>query len=165
MGVPPTPGINAGAFNGPRPELIKRALTQTRLGGGRAICLAAVVRRTLQVLTLCLAWLCANGALWDVVQVFAWGKMVHDYSQVMPLAQAITKTFDGSAPCEICTVVDDAKQSQPAQQVERSQEKILLACQVPEEFFVIAPDFAWPGGVDAAGLIRTERVPVPPPRC
>ncbi|MBP6505999.1 MAG: hypothetical protein KA257_00410 [Opitutaceae bacterium] len=123
------------------------------------------MRRVIAISTLCLAWLCANGALWDVVQVFAWGKMVHDYSQVMPLAQAITKTFDGSAPCEICSVVDDAKQSQPAQQVERSQEKILLACQVPEEFFVIVPDFAWPGGVDAAGLIRTERVPVPPPRC
>lgn len=123
------------------------------------------MRRQLSILSLCLAWLCANGALWDAVQVFAWGRMVHDYSRFMTLAQAVEITFDGSAPCELCHAVDAAKQSAPDQQVERSHEKVLLACVVPEKFLLKLPEPAWPGGADATGLTRTDPVPVPPPRC
>lgn len=122
------------------------------------------MRRLIAITTLCLAWLCANGALWDAVQIFAWGKMVHDYSQVMPLKQAIKKTFDGTATCEICVVVDDAKSQPPAQQVERGQDKVLLAFQAAEQFLVSAPEFSWPGAVNHTGLIRPEEVPVRPPR-
>ncbi len=123
------------------------------------------MRRTLQVLTLSLAWLCANGALWDAVQVFAWGKMVSDNARVMPLALAIEKAFNGSAPCEICSVVEDVKQNQPTPQVERSAEKVLLACQAPEKFLATVPEFSWPGVIADAGPARTDPVPVPPPRC
>jgi hypothetical protein len=134
------------------------------LGSDRTFELVRTVRRTLSITMLCFAWLCANGALWDCVQVVAWGKMLHDNSQVMPLAQAIEKTFDGSAPCEICVVVDDAKAQPPAQQVERSAEKVLLVCQTPEKFLVNVPEFSWPGAVNCTGLSRTEEVPVRPPR-
>jgi hypothetical protein len=124
----------------------------------------ALVRRTLSILALCTAWLCANGALWDCVQVFAWGQMLHSYSRIMPLGQAIEKTFDGSAPCEICDFVTEARQKQPAHTAERSSEKILLACHVPEPLVLDRPESAWPGAVARAGLLRTESVPVPPPR-
>lgn len=122
------------------------------------------MRRTLSITAIALAWLCANGALWNCVQVFAWGKMLHDYARIMPLEQAIEKTFDGSAPCEICTIVQDVQQKQPAPTVERSSDKILLACQTPERVILSIPEFAWPGAVDRTGLLRTEPVPVPPPR-
>jgi hypothetical protein len=123
------------------------------------------MRRHLQVLTLCLAWLCANGAMWDAVQVFAWGKMIRDYAQIMSFTQAVKKTFDGSGTCEICAVVDDVKANTPAQQVERSHERVLLALQTSEEFLMNAPAFAWPGVAHDSGLTRTDPVPVPPPRC
>lgn len=124
------------------------------------------MRRTLSILSLSLAWLCANGALWDAVQVFAWGKMVHEYSRFMTVAQAVEITFDGSAPCEICVVVDDARQSQPPeQQVERSHERVLLAIQASEKVVLTIPERVWPGIVPEHGLSRTEPVPVPPPRC
>lgn len=123
------------------------------------------MRRTLQVLTLAFAWLCANGALWDGVQVFAWAKMASDNARIMPLTQAIARALDGTASCEICSVVDDVKQSQPAQQVERSPEKVLLACQAPEKFLAHVPATAWPGVTLDAGPARTDPVPVPPPRC
>ena len=122
------------------------------------------MRRTLSILALCSAWLCANGALWDCVQVFAWGQMLHTYSRIMPLDKAIEKTFDGSAPCEICDIVNDARQQQPAHVAEHSSEKILLACHTPEPLVIAMPEFAWPGALDRTGLIRTETVPVPPPR-
>ena len=122
------------------------------------------MRRTVSIFSLCLAWLCANGALWDAVQVFAWGKMVHDYAQVMPLEKAIAKTFDGSAGCEICVVVDDAKAQQPAHQVERANDKVLLLCEIPAPIVVPVPEFEWPGAIDRAGLTRTEPVALRPPR-
>ena len=127
--------------------------------------LVPAVRRQLQVLTLCFAWLCANGALWDAVQVVAWGKMIRDYSQIMSFTQAVQKTFDGSGACEICAVVDDVKASTPAQQVERSHERVLLALHTPEKFMMNAPAFTWPGVVHDFGLTPTDPVPVRPPRC
>lgn len=123
------------------------------------------VRRAFTITTLCFAWLCANGALWDGAQVFAWGKMIHDYSQTMPLSTAIEKTFDGSAPCEICVVVEDVKQQTPAQQVERNTaEKVVLAFHQTEPVILTAPEYSWAGAIDRDGLIRTESVPVRPPR-
>ena len=141
-------------------------ITGIRIDSATRIPLVATVRRTISILSLSLAWLCANGALWDAVQVFAWGKMVHEYSRFMTLTQAVEITFDGSAPCEICVAVDDATQGQPPdQQVERSHERVLLACQAPERVVLTIPERDWPGLVPDHGLTRTEPVPVPPPRC
>ena len=124
-----------------------------------------IVRRALSITTLCFAWFCANGALWDCAQVFAWGKMIHDYSQVMPLTKAIETTFDGSAPCEICVVVEDTQQQDTSQQVERSgRDKMLLAIHQPDPVVLVSPQFSWPGAVDRIGHLRTESVPVRPPR-
>ncbi|MFI5355721.1 MAG: hypothetical protein ACHQ4G_00150 [Opitutales bacterium] len=123
------------------------------------------MRRIGALTALGLAWLCANGTLWDCVQVLAWGRMLHEYARILPLAKAVEKTFDGSAPCELCEVVKNVESHAPAQApVERSTEKVLLACQLPEAIVVLAPGPLWPGARDRVGLTRTEPVPVPPPR-
>lgn len=66
------------------------------LASAAGILSLSAVRRNLTFACLILAWLCANGAVWNVVQVVAWARMFHDYSQVMPAAQAVQITFDGS---------------------------------------------------------------------
>lgn len=115
------------------------------------------------------AWLCANGALWNTVQVFGWVKMFHDYSENMPASKALEITFDGSAPCKLCHL------SQKAENTEREQmprdallsggvKKLLLASEDLTPVMIAAPEFTWPGVVNDAGLTRTEAVPVPPPR-
>ena len=43
-------------------------------------------------------------------------------------------------------------------------EKLLLLAENVPAVVLVAPDFMWPGIVDDAGLIRTDSVPVPPPR-
>ena len=73
------------------------------------------MRRTISTTCLLLAWLCANGAVWNVVQVVAWAKMFHDYSQVMPVADALELTFDGSAPCDMCTIAQDGQDTARSQ--------------------------------------------------
>jgi len=127
------------------------------------------VRRTCSTIALLLAWLCANGVVWNVVQVIGWSKMLHDYSQVMPVSDALELTFDGSAPCDMCTI------SQDAQDTARSSlprdaalgggaDKILFVSDCAPIAVLTAPDPAWPGLVHETGLTRTNSVPVPPPR-
>jgi len=128
-----------------------------------------VVRRKLCIGCLFLAWLCANGALWNVVQVVAWAKMFHDNAQVMPAGRALQVTFDGSAPCRLCHI------SQTAQDAARDQlpqdaalggglEKLLMVADSAAPIVVGAPDSTWPGVTDVTGLTRTDAVPVTPPR-
>lgn len=130
---------------------------------------SVTVRRKLSITCLLLAWLCANGAVWNVVQVVGWARMFHDYSQVMPAAQALQRTFDGSAPCELCHLVQEGQDaaskmpSSPAA-VGGGMEKILLMAECVPAPVLVAPDFSWPGVADAAGLTRTDAVPVRPPR-
>lgn len=127
------------------------------------------VRRTLSTTALLLAWLCANGAVWNVVQVVAWAKMFQEYSQVMPVADALELTFDGSAPCDLCTIAqsnqDAAQQQLPTDaSLGGGQEKIVLIADFAPAPVLVAPDYVWPGLVHEAGLTRTTAVPVPPPR-
>ena len=65
----------------------------------------------------------------------------------------------------ICAIVDNVQQQKPAQQIaERSSERVLLACEVPENFLVSAPEYSWPDVVNRTGLERADPVPVRPPR-
>ena len=127
------------------------------------------MRRRISLFALCLAWLCANGALWNVVQVVAWAKMFHDYSQIMPAAEALQRTFDGSKPCELCHICQSAEDT-TRKQLPRDDalgsgtEKLLLASECVPAVVVPASNSIWPGVADDAGLLRTETVPVPPPR-
>lgn len=123
------------------------------------------MRRGFAIICLSFAWFCANGALWDAVQAFAWVKMVREYSQFMPLARAIKITFDGSAPCDICNLVTEAKQQAPEEDALRNPDRVLLACVVPGPIVLSPPRLTWTGSEDAIGRFRELEVPVPPPRC
>jgi len=126
-----------------------------------------VVRRRLSFLVLLLAWLAANGAAWNVVQVVAWAKMFRDYSQVMPVGQALRLTFDGSAPCGLCTLAQagaEATRQAGTKAVIGDTDRLVLAFHAATPLVLVAPDPAWPGLVHEAGQVRTDRVPVPPPR-
>jgi hypothetical protein len=46
---------------------------------------------------------CGNAAM---VQAVAWASMLLDRVQRMDVAAAVTSTFDGSAPCEMCRAAD-----------------------------------------------------------
>jgi len=125
------------------------------------------MRRQISTFALLFAWLCANGAVWNVVQVVAWAKMFHDYSDVMPAAQALRLTFEGEA-CNLCHIAqsaqDTARDQLPQDAALGGSDRLVLAFQATPPVVVIAPDFAWPGLVNEAGLTRTDTVPVPPPR-
>lgn len=126
------------------------------------------MRRLSVVLTLA-AWLLATGCHWDLLQTFAWGRMIAGYAQTMPLARAIEKTFSPETMCSICHVVADAKRDtagNPAVPSDKSPGKILLVC-APAAFLVCGSSFTPAGLVPALRApLSAERPapPTPPPR-
>jgi hypothetical protein len=129
----------------------------------------AAVRRYFSIGSLLFAWLCANGALWNVVQVAAWVKMFHDYSAIMTGGEALQLTFDASKPCKVCSIAKSAEDTARKQMPRDAafvggEEKLLLLSECSPTVVAPAPAFVWPDVGDHTGLIRKETVPVPPPR-
>jgi hypothetical protein len=125
------------------------------------------VRNKIASLALACAWLCANGALLDAVQVFAWAKMFTGYTQTMSVATALQKTFDPAQRCEMCDGVAAAKESSREHHpraVEQSAEKLLLALHRPAPLVFDRAPGDWPSSLALVAPSRTEAVPVPPPR-
>jgi hypothetical protein len=127
------------------------------------------VRFRLSIGGLLFAWLCASGGLLDVAQVFAWARMCAGYAQIVPLREAVVRTFDPNKPCEICTAVINARHAssesrQPAAVASVEIEKILLiACH--GEPVVVAPVLErWPVAENNWAPALAYPVPVPPPR-
>jgi hypothetical protein len=113
------------------------------------------------------AWLLATGSHWDLVQTFAWGRMIANYSQSMPLAQAIKLTFTPDNLCGVCESVSEAKQKQDTALPSdaKSAGKILMVFQ-PQPLFVAELAMAGkrtPGETRPAMRDRSPP-PVPPPR-
>lgn len=124
------------------------------------------VRRKLAIPCLLLAWLCANGAVWDALQVVAWTRMFANNTETMTVSAAWQGTFDGSKPCEICLGVAKAKETvrQQLPLVQRGEIKFVLALESVDAP-VFANDFGcWTSVPLAMPAERTDPVPVPPPR-
>jgi hypothetical protein len=125
------------------------------------------MRKPLASLSLLVAWLCANGAIWDAAQLLVWGKMFSDNARVMRVGAALAATFDPAKACQLCAGVATAKETarqQLPQSVERSAEKLLLALPSPAPALSAPPAPAWPRPVAQRALARADAVPVPPPR-
>lgn len=125
------------------------------------------MRKQLSIAGLLVAWLCANGALLDVVQVFAWGRMFIGYAESMTVAAALTKTFDPAKPCELCVSVAQTKGLQEKQlpaEVKNSTEKLVLVCVPPTVIVLTGCPSEWPVTASMLPAGRIDPVPVPPPR-
>ncbi|MCC5023765.1 MAG: hypothetical protein J6386_13725 [Candidatus Synoicihabitans palmerolidicus] len=89
------------------------------------------MRRRFALILSLVAWLFATGCHWDLVQTFAWGKRFATYAQSMSYADAARLTFTPDNLCNVCELVQDARQQtdaegQPAP-VSAGTQKILLA--------------------------------------
>ncbi|MBL9186604.1 MAG: hypothetical protein JNK23_03915 [Opitutaceae bacterium] len=125
------------------------------------------MRKKFAIFSLLFAWLCANGALLDGVQVFAWAKMFAGYAKVMPAAEALRVTFDPMKPCDMCLGIASAKETAKQQlphSPERAAEKLLIAYHATSVLIVPQMPDQWPAALASAGPNRVEKVPVPPPR-
>jgi hypothetical protein len=126
------------------------------------------MRTRLQLCLVLFAWFVATGSQWDIVQTFAWGRMIAGYSRTMPLGRAVRKTFDPDNLCPICQMVKMAKQQQSKGMAAPGGSAVSKAPLVfqPAPVVVVAPPAAapwWIAGPAASGIGRA--VPsLPPPR-
>jgi hypothetical protein len=124
------------------------------------------VRKKSATVCLLLAWLCANGAVSDLAQIFAWGRMFSGYARVLSVNEALAETFDASKPCDLCVAVQETREndSQP-QAVAASSQKLFLACASTMVAQLLPPPVGkWPAASDWIVATRIEPVPVRPPR-
>ena len=127
------------------------------------------MRRRLSLLIMLTAWLFATGSHWDLVQTFAWGRMIATYSQTMSLTEAVELTFTPDQMCSICKRVSAAKQQQehdgalPAGG--KAAEKIVLVYQPAPVFIARVPSSVnWPRSEAVFACRDRSPPPVPPPR-
>jgi hypothetical protein len=112
------------------------------------------------VLALCLS----IGAHWVVLQSVAWGTMVVQYSQHVPLSQAVAQTFDGDHPCNLCKRISAAQHSEKKGDAQFGAIKPDLICATRR--IVLLPrstDFLFARVVMSASLLA-HSPPTPPPR-
>ena len=81
------------------------------------------MRSRLSIFTLLVAWLLATGSQWEVVQVFAWGRMIAQSVRQESLSCAIQDTLDGKAPCALCRLVAAAKKDLPPEAPSSNQDE------------------------------------------
>lgn len=114
------------------------------------------------------AWLLATGSHWDLVQTFAWGRMIATYSKSMTMSQAVKLTFTADNLCGICETVRDIDldHRDSALPVDgKSFGKILLVYQPEPAFFAVLPQTGNLSADDFAPAQRDRHPPpVPPPR-
>jgi hypothetical protein len=84
----------------------------------------ASITRAVVVLALCLS----IGGHWVVLQSVAWGRMVVQYSQQVPLSQAVAQTFDGDHPCNLCKHISAAQHSEKKRNAQSVAVKPDLIC-------------------------------------
>ena len=101
---------------------------------------------------------------WALLQTVAWTTMLADNLQTESLHDAVTKTFDGYHPCNLCKAIATAKKSEQKKQI--SFEKLKLEFPpVHESLVLIAPSRPdlFPRLNSTAESIRLKP-PTPPPR-
>jgi hypothetical protein len=110
------------------------------------------------------AFVFSCGGQWYVLQCVAWVKMLHDYSQTVPFTQAISMTFSGQYPCEICKALAEKKQSENNKicSLEKHEKKFFP----PVAVALACPDVASFEYADYLSFLqaRSEPPPTPPPR-
>ena len=113
-------------------------------------------QRTFAIASLIFAWICANGAVWDAVQVFAWARMFAGYAHTLPVRAALRETFDPGKPCEICMAVAKAKEAERKQAprpLERSTAKLVSSPTLGRRHAILLRD-----PLSALGL-KAQRLP------
>jgi hypothetical protein len=103
-------------------------------------------------------------AHWALLQTVAWTTMFADNLQTESLHDAVTTTFDGDHPCDLCKAIDAAKKSEQKKQT--SFEKLKLEFPLfHEDLVLIAPlriELFPRNNLSAESI--SLKPPTPPPR-
>jgi len=129
---------------------------------------SALVHRKLPLVLILAAWLLATGSQWDLLQTFAWARMLTENVQSLPMEAALARTFSPEGRCEMCNGITTAKQQQDEADSAlggKAGGKTLLVYMPTPVVVIQAPNVSRfiPSETLITGLGRSAP-PLPPPR-
>jgi hypothetical protein len=132
---------------------------------GRAHWLICRFMRRLTLLVVLVAFIFSCGGQWYVLQGIAWANMIREYSQMVPLSQAVEMTLSGHYPCPLCQIIAERKNAEHDKiaTIEKQEKKILSIALVVKAPFSPGADQIFLVG-DEFLRTRSEPPPLPPPR-
>jgi hypothetical protein len=121
--------------------------------------------RRLTLFVVLVAFTFSCGGQWPVLQCVAWANMLREYSEMVPLTQAIQMTFSGQYPCPICKAIAEKKQEENTKFATTfKHEKKLFSPGVVVEARAVAISRQTFTVRDQFLQTRSEAPPTPPPR-
>ncbi len=123
------------------------------------------MRPRLTRILLLTAWLMATGSHWDLMQVFAWSRMLIHNAEVLPVREALEFTFTPRGMCTLCHIVQDGKRENADAHslATATPVKAPLVFQALARIVVTSPSTdSWSDSFAPPG-IREQDAPDPPP--
>jgi len=107
-----------------------------------------------------------GGGKWATLQSVAWTKMLYDYSSAGSFVEALTKTFDGLHPCNLCETIQQGQSEEKSQTAVLSNESKSGSYAVSPCSTIPLPrwcsfSYPWPAGLFADGLVAGPPRPIP----
>jgi len=108
--------------------------------------------------------LATTGAHWAVLQSVAWTTMLAQNLRADCFTQAVTRTFDGQHPCNLCRAIAASKQSEKKADFTSPINPFVFP-PAPQGVTLAAPDLEarWPV-TDHSAESLSRQPPTPPPR-
>ena len=101
---------------------------------------------------------------WALLQTVAWTTMLADNLQTKSLHEAVTQTFDGNHPCNLCKAIVAAKNTEQKKQIPFEKLKLEFP-PVRESLVLIAPSRPiLSPQQNSLAESRSLKPPTPPPR-
>jgi len=112
---------------------------------------------------LIVALLVATGGHWALFQTVAWTNMLADNLQTASISEALTRTFDGKHPCNMCHEIAAAKKSEKKSDWPSLGKKLEFTSERPAFVFSAPGEFDWLTTFSGTFASWSEAPPTPPP--
>ena len=112
---------------------------------------------------LIVALLAATGGHWALLQTVAWTNMLADNLQTASLSEALSKTFDGKHPCNMCHEISAAKKSEKKSDLPNAGKKLEFTSERPAFVFSAPTEFVLLTAMAETLASWSEAPPTPPP--
>jgi len=108
--------------------------------------------------------LAATGGHWAVLQSVAWTTMLAANLSADSLSEAVSKTFDGEHPCELCHKITAGKQSEKKTEFTAPLQKFEYVNDAAQFIFAAPTNFTWLADLVELPEFLTAAPLLPPPR-
>src|SRR5579872_4487630 len=123
--------------------------------------LAAMLSRAAKFCLLALLVVSIGGP-WPVLQSIAWAGMLIEYSRDGSVVEAVSKTFDGKHPCNLCKSIAAGKKTEQKKAPCQKSKKLEFPPVREDVVLTTTLRFELSPRIDLAGNLAFERPPTPP---